>query len=130
MGKRDEGEGMLYDIPDAFLGGSAPFLRSLRLYGIRLSGLPKLLSSTGDLVYLYLERFPMTGKGHIPPDAMTTCLSVLTKLRSLDIAFLNQRSSAYPTDQCPPTLMHTVLPARVELCQEGPHGYLGPCGSS
>ena len=108
----------------ALLGGSAPLLQWIHLYGIQFPSLPKLLSSTSDLVRLDLEDIPMTGEGHISPDAMATCLSVLTKLRSLTIVFLEQRPSHYPTDQHPPPSTHTVLPALVDLGLEGPHGYL------
>jgi len=113
-------------IPDTFLGGSAPLLQRICLCGIWFPGLPKLLASTCDLVYLKLEGFPMTGEGHISPDAMTTCLLVLTKLQSLTISsyFPQWTSYPHPTDQRPPSTAHTVLPALVYLWFEGPHGYL------
>ena len=66
----------------------------------------------------------MTDTGHIFPDVMTTCLSVLTKLRSLTITFSRKMPSPYPKDQRPPPSTHTVLPALVHLWLEGPHGYL------
>jgi hypothetical protein len=88
-------------IPDAFLGRSAPLLQDIFLGDFRFPGLPKLLSSTSDLVKLNLWCFPMTGEGHISPDAMITYLSVLTKLRSLSLTFPLQTTqpSPYPTDQ-------------------------------
>ena len=68
----------------------------------------------------------MTGEGHLPPDEMATCLSVLTKLQSLIVTFPMQtpRSSLYPTDQRPPSSAHTILPALTYLSLKGPHGYL------
>jgi len=118
-------EKMMLVIPDTFLGGSAPLLQRIHLNGIRLPGLPKLLASTSDLVDLRIERFPITGEGHISPDAMATCLSVLTKLRSLTINFsFLQWRSPHPTDQRPPSSAHTVLPALTYLFLYGPHGYL------
>jgi len=109
-------EGITFVIPDAFLGGSAPLLQWTSLRGIRFQNPPKLLASSRDLVYLDLEDIPMTVEGHISPDAMTTCLSVLTKLQSLSITFLWQTlSPPYPTDQRPPSSTHTVLPALVKL---------------
>lgn len=66
----------------------------------------------------------MTGEGRISPDAMTTCLSALTRLRFLSIAFLQQTSSPYRTDQRPAPPAHTILPALTYLTLEGPHGYL------
>jgi hypothetical protein len=129
MGPIDEKmEFMKSVITDPFLGGSAPLLRHLRLNGILFPGLPRLLSSTSDLVYLGLDDFPITGEGHIPPDVMTTCLSILTRLQSLFIAFARQKSSPYPADQPPPPPppppTHTVLPALASLNLAGPRGYL------
>lgn len=109
-------------LPDAFLGVSAPLLRWISLRGIRFQ--TKLLSSIHDLFYLELEDIPTTGKGHISPDAMTTCLSPLTKLQSLTISFLRQTSSPYITDQNPPPSTHIVLPALTYLSLFGPYGYL------
>ena len=111
---------------DTFLGGSAPLLQSIHLCGIRFPGLPKLLASTSDLVCLDLEGLPMTGEGHIPPDAMTACLSELTKLQSLTISscFLRWSRSPYPTGQYPPPSAHTILPALTYLSLQGPQGYL------
>jgi len=119
-------ENMAFVITDTFLGGSAPLLQKIHIHGIRLPGLPKLFSSTNGLVFLKLEGFPMTGEGHLSPDAMTTCLSVLTKLQSLTITtcFLRWTSSPYPTDQCPTSSTHNVLPALTHLFLQGPHGYL------
>ena len=115
---------MMLVITDTFLGGSAPLLQSIRLEGIRFPSLPKLLSSTSDLVELNLRYFPLTGEGHIPLDAMTTCLSSLIKLRSHAITFLRQTPFPYPTDQRPPSSARAVLPALTFLWLEGPHKYL------
>jgi hypothetical protein len=106
---------MMFVIPDAFLGGSAPLLQEIYLDGIRFPNLPNLLSSTSDLVELTLKYIPMTG--YIPPDVMATCLSGLTKLQSLTIAF-------YPTDQRPPPSTHAVLLSLDDLQLDGPHGYI------
>jgi len=117
-------EKMMFVITDTFLGGSAPLLQTIGLHGIRFPSLPTFLSSTSDLVKLDLGHISLTGEGHIPLDAMTTCLSLLTKLRSLTITVSRKTPSPYPKDQRPPTLTHTVLPSLVDLCLEGPHGYL------
>ena len=117
-------EGTTFVIPNAFLGGSAPLLQQVCLCGIQFPSLPKLLSSTSNLVRLSLNSIPMTGEGHISPDAMTTYLSVLTKLRSLNLTFRQQSSSPYPADQHPTASTRIVLPALVNLWLEGPHGYL------
>ena len=119
-----EDEKSMFDLTDKFLGDSAPLLQIISLRGIRFPSLPKLLSSTSDLVSLNLRGIPMTDTGHISPDVMTTCLSVLTKLRSLTITFSRKTQSPYPKDQRPPPSTHTVLPALVHLWLGGPHGYL------
>jgi len=119
----DADEEMGFDIPDAFLGGSAPLLQWIALRGVRFPNLLKLLSSASNLVHLGLGGIPMTGEGHISPNAMITCLSVLTKLRSLAFSFL-QTSSPYPTDQRPPPSEYAILPVLTSLSLRGPHGYL------
>ena len=48
------------DIPDLFLGGSAPSLEHLSLKGVPFSRLPILLLSCTYLVRLYLEDVPCT----------------------------------------------------------------------
>jgi len=63
---------------DLILGGSAPRLRVLALDGIPFRGLPKLLLSTTDLVALVLHNIPHSR--YISPEAIVTCLSMLTSL--------------------------------------------------
>ena len=84
-------------IPDAFLGGSAPRLKSVLLSGIRFPALPKLLSSARDLVDLDLESFSIDD---ISLRAMVTCLFVLTRLQSLTIYF-NEISCIIPRSNEP-----------------------------
>jgi len=115
---------MTFVITDTFLGGSAPLLQWISLRGVLCPSLPKFLSSTSDLVYLSLKDIPTTGEGHISPDAMTACLSELTKLQYLTITFPQEMSFPYPTDQRPPPSIYTILPALTYLWLEGPHGYL------
>ena len=110
----------------AFLGGSIPQLKRVCLDGIRFSALPTLLSSASELVDLHLEDFPVTGREHISPEAMITCLSSLTRLRSLYISFQPYASFTNPTSQCPhpSNLAHTVLPALTDVSLSGPREYL------
>jgi hypothetical protein len=70
-------------LPDKFLGGSAPRLQFLKLSGIPLQTLPKLL--TNNLVHLHLWEVPY--HDCILPDAMVAGLSALTRLETLDIGF-------------------------------------------
>jgi hypothetical protein len=114
---------------DTFLGGlsgSIPRLKRLSLSGIQFSALPTLLSSASGLVDLDLADFPVTGRGHISPEAMTICLSSLTRLRSLSIHFRRRPDFTYPTSQHPPpsSLAPTVLQTLTNLVLEGPHEYL------
>ena len=111
---------------DVFLGGSVPRLKRVSLSGIRFSALSTFISSACGLVDLHLGHFPVTGIGHISPEAMTTCLSSLTRLQSLSIHFRWRTEFTYPTSQRPPpsTLAPTVLPALTNLSLEGPHQYL------
>ena len=110
----------------AFLGGSIPRLKRLSLSGIQFSALPMLLCSASELVDLHLGDYPRSGGGHISPEAMSTCLSSLTRLRSLSIYFRSRTEFTYSTSQRPPpsTLVPTVLPALTNLSLGGPHEYV------
>jgi hypothetical protein len=55
-------------LPDSFLGGSVPSLRSFSLWGIPFPAMGKLLLSTRDLVTLSLGFIPPSG--FILPEAM------------------------------------------------------------
>ena len=79
-------------VPDSFLGGSAPQLRSLELGGVPFPGLPKLLLSATHLVHLSLYGIPRSG--YISPEAMVTALSTLTSLGTLRLLF--QSPQAFP----------------------------------
>jgi len=99
-------------LPDSFLGGSAPRLRSLWLDGIPIPGLPKLLSSATHLVHLRLENIPHSG--YISPEAMATALSTLTRLERLTLKFKSplsrpDRSSPLPTRSVPSVLTHLTF---------------------
>ena len=76
-------------VPSSFLGGSSPSLQTLTLGCIQFPGLPKLLLSATHLVRLYLYSIPHSG--YISPEAMASCLSVLTRLESLVIRFESPR---------------------------------------
>ena len=110
-----------YVTSDAFLGGSAPRLKSVSLTGIRFPALAKLLSSARDLVDLDLSH-PSTD---ISLEAMVTCLSVLTRLQSLTVNFGQGTSFFYPTNQSPNPSTHTVLPALTKFTSRGPYKHLG-----
>jgi hypothetical protein len=111
-------------IPDSFLGGSAPRLRQLCLYGIPFPTLPNLLLSATDLVWLTLWNIPHSG--YISPEEMATCLSTLTRLELLNLSFRSPQSRP-DRDQAsrpPPTLAYIILPSLTHLYFRGVTEYL------
>ena len=111
-----DGKSPLNTFPASFLGGSAPHLQTLNMGCIPFPELPKLLLSATHLVDLRLFSVPYSG--YISPEAMVTCLSVLTKLETLYIGFPhhNHRSSPLQT--------RTLLPILSKLWFKGVGGYL------
>jgi hypothetical protein len=111
-------------LPDSFLGGSAPRLRFLKLNRIPFPGLPKLLLSATHLVDLRLVRIPYSG--YISPEAMVTCLSMLTCLEELRLEFVTSQSYPYPDLSgrrlLPPT--RSVLPTLTNFWFKGLNEYL------
>ena len=106
-------------VPDSFLGGSVPRLQTLFLDRIPFPGLPKLLLSATHLVVLNLWGIPHSG--YIPPEAMVTCLSGLTKLERLDIRFKSPQSR--PDRRLLRLPTRIVLPALTELWFNGVSEY-------
>ena len=107
--------------PNLFLGGTAPRLRTLTLERISFPRLTKLLLSTTHLVYLDLWEIPRSG--YISPEAMVTCLSLLTRLESLDIAFESPQSFTLRRSRRPPPPTRTLLPI-IKLRFKGVSEYL------
>jgi hypothetical protein len=113
------------NIPDSFLGGSAPNLKSLYLYGIPCPPIPPLLLSASGLVRLNLSQIPYSGD--IPPGTMATCLSTLTKLQAFTLQLpspVSPPSSPRSTSQHLPPATRTVLPFLSQFQFEGPSEYL------
>ena len=92
-------------VPDSFLGGSAPRLRSLSLDRIPCPSLPTLLLSTTGLVNLSLCGIPLSG--YISPEAIVAGLSALTRLKSLWLEFQSPLSEI----RRPPALVRALLPS-------------------
>jgi hypothetical protein len=120
----DDGPGPI--LPDSFLGGSAPRLRSLKLYGVPFPGLPKLLLSATHLVNLYLSDIPCSG--YIPPDVMATSLSALTNLEFLRLQFRYPRPRPALDGRRPPlpplTRTRSILPGLTMIIFKGASEYL------
>ena len=109
-------------VPDSFMGGSAPRLRSLHLSRIPFPGLPKLLSSASGLVHLLLSDIPHSG--YISPDALATCLSSLTSLKDLTFEFQSPRSRPDRVSRRAPSPMHRSVPALTRFSFKGVSEYL------
>lgn len=109
-------------IPDSFLGGSAPHLRTLLLTDIVFPALPKLLLSTGNLVKLSLLYIP--NAGYISPEVMATALSSLARLETFDLGFLSPRSRPPRESRRPPRIAPAVLPALTRFSFRGVSEYV------
>jgi len=99
-------------VPDNFLGGHAPFLRTLLLKMIAFPALPTLLLSTTQLVTLRLSSIPTIG--YISPSVMATCLAALPNLKRLGLEF---HSPDIRTDTGEDLVQsNPPLPTRAVLC--------------
>jgi hypothetical protein len=96
-------------LPDSFLGGSAPRLRTLELVGIPYPSIGKLLSSTTNLVRLFLWRTPHSG--YIAPEMFVPCLSMLPRLESLSLGFQHPRFWAHRANRHLPPLTRVAFPS-------------------
>jgi hypothetical protein len=109
-------------IPDSFLGGSAPRLRSISLHGIPYPSIGKLLSSTTTLVRLSLRHIPHSG--YIAPETIVPCLATLVRLESLDLGFRHHRSGDNRASRHPPPLTRVVVPKLTSFNFHGDIEYL------
>jgi hypothetical protein len=101
------------NLPDRFLGGSAPCLQELELGAIPFPTLPTLLSSATSLVKLHLYDIPKSG--HIASKVMVAGLAGLTSLRSLHIKLRVTSGEHHPYRRARRESLHrvkrVVLPA-------------------
>ena len=109
-------------VPHSFLGGSTPRLQSLVLDRIPFPGLPTLLLSATHLIHLDLWRIPHSG--YISPQAMVTCLSALTSLKSLAIKFECPQSRPDRRSRRSPPQGRILLPVLTDLHFKGVGEYL------
>ena len=116
--------GVSYDPvhPDLSLGGSAPRLKRLSLVAVPLSGLPKSLLPATHLVGLWLLHIPHSG--YISPEAMVTCLSMLTSLDRLQLEFESPQSCPDQENRRSPPPTRSVLPALTFFWFKGVNEYL------
>ncbi|KAI0292179.1 hypothetical protein BC826DRAFT_454759 [Russula brevipes] len=106
-------------LPDSFLGGSAPRLRTLWLTNVPFPAARTLILSARALVDLRLDDIPHLG--YIPPASMVACLSSLNKLESLSLGFESRRSR--PDRPSSPPQSRVVLPALIKLLFNGRREY-------
>ncbi|KAH9974240.1 hypothetical protein BGW80DRAFT_172617 [Lactifluus volemus] len=109
-------------LPNTFLGGTAPRLRSLCLDRIPFPTLPKLLLSCNDLSRLSLLQTPHSG--YISPQAMVRSISALTRLTFLSIGFESPASCPDRWTRHPPPLTRAVLAALTHFRFYGVSEYL------
>ena len=109
-------------LPDEFLGGSAPLLTVIGLYGVAFPALPKLLVWTSNLVSLELWNIPRSG--YFSPEALVIGLSATTQLKSFTIHFEFSTSHFHTSNLRTPPLGRTVLPALTNLKFCGVNEYL------
>ena len=109
-------------LPDSFLGGSAPRLRLLSLTAIPFPALPNLLLSATHLVTLWLENIPHSG--YISPEAMVTCLSMLTSLHSFRLKFESPQSCPDQETRSSPPSSRFILPGLSSFSFKGVYEYL------
>jgi hypothetical protein len=109
-------------ISPSFLGGYAPCLQVLHLYGVPFPALPELLLSATNLVRLSYDYIPRSG--YISPQSMVTGLSVPTGLESLSLTFRSLYSLEEEPIRIPPPHTHTLLPALTDLHLQGTPEYM------
>ena len=109
-------------VPDSFLGGFAPRLKTLWLHDLPFPGLPKLFLSATHLVDLRLHHIPHSG--YLSPDAMVATLSTLTSLENLWLGFKSPESCPdLETRRLSPST-RSVLPALKSFDFKGASEYL------
>ena len=106
-------------LPETFLGGSAPRLRSFALLGIPFPMFHKFILSATHIVHIYLSDIPLSG--YISPEVMATCLATLPNLEHLTIGF-RFRSPIHRQIGLP-SLTPAVLPSLTRLSFRGASEY-------
>jgi hypothetical protein len=93
-------------VRNAFLGGSAPHLREIKLDGISLPfpEIRQVLLSTNNLVDLHLSSIP--NEVYFSPEDLVTGLSTLVQLERLIVGFHS------PNPRSPPTMTRLLVPLR------------------
>ena len=106
-------------LPETFLGGSAPRLRSFAFSGIPFPTFHKFILSATHIVHIFLSDIPLSG--YISPEAMATCLATLPNLEDLTIGF-RFRPPVHRQIGLP-SLTPAVLPSLTRLSFRGASQY-------
>jgi hypothetical protein len=117
---RDTSQKAPAELPDSFLGGSAPRLESFVLQDTAFPALPNLVLSASHFSYLLLHRIPCAG--YILPETMVTFLLPLYNLKFLEIGFFSPKSP--PLQITPPPSTHALLPSLTSFRFDGDGEYL------
>lgn len=107
-------------LPETFLGGSTPRLRSFALRGLPFPSLPNFVSSASHLQLLHL--YNISRAGYISPQAMVAFLPSLSVLQHLVLDFQDLQSR--PIQMTPPPSIRAVLPALTRFQFSGVGEYL------
>ena len=110
-------------IRKAFLGGSAPHMREIKLDGITFPfpSIQQVLLSTKNLVDLHLGHIP--NDAYFSPNDLVTGLSTSLQLKQLTVDFHSLPSST-PPSMTRPHPQRTTLPSLMSLDFHGTSGYL------
>ena len=110
-------------VHNAFLGGSAPHLREIKLRGIAFPfpEIRRVLLSTNNLVELQLANIP--NDAYLAPNDLVTGLSTLSQLKRLMIDFHSHAPSPPPSMAHPPP-QRATLPSLESLDFHCASGYL------
>jgi len=106
-------------LPSSFLGGSTPRLRVIHLYDMAFPALPRLHLSVNAITSLGLVGIP--SHGYFTPEAIVTCLSMLSQLEAFSILF---QSPIPRRDKSIPPLKRVILPALKSFGFRGSSEYL------
>lgn len=110
-------------LPDSFLGGSAPHLRSFYFSGVLYPALRKLLLSASHLVHLELRDVPQSD-GYVSTEAIVMCLSSLTRLQTLALELFFPPPYPAQESRRPSPMTRGVLPVLKALWFKGFNAYL------
>ena len=115
-------------VRNAFLGGSAPHLRKIRLDGISLPfrEIRQVLLSTNNLVELHLSNIP--DDAYFSPNDLVAGLSTLVQLKRFTLWLTVDSHHSHPFSPHPsmsyPPPRHTTLPSLTSLDFHGASEYL------